>query len=346
MTLAASYLAASQVGCAATEPFPPAPAEVLVVVNGTARTLTVVPTATPSAPMTVPLGATNPTPAGISAREGIALVPLGADDKVAVVDLRAGTVLHTWSLAAGGGAMGSAIVDDSIGYVGEPGLGRVVRIDYLTGDTASVAVGVRPKGLIFTRGKIFVLNSNTNGADSALGASWLSIIDPVTNQLATGIDSLPLPGPGNARSATVGADGLLYVMSAGDSGSGEGRLSIVNPVTRVEIANFGGFGNRPGDPTTSGDVLFLSSWAEGVMSFDTRLREVTRGAAEGFAVATNSSIAAGAHDRLFAVSAGPCTGGTGGTAHILRAKDLVETGTIALGECARGAIITTVPVAP
>lgn len=332
--------------CAATEPFPPPPTEVLVVVNGTARTLSVVPTSAPNTALTVPLGSTAPTPAGIAARNGIALVPLGGDDAAAVVDLAAGTVLHTWPLAANSSATGAAIVDDSIGYVGEPGLGRVVRLNYLTGDTASVAVGVRPVGIIYTRGRLFVLNGNTNGSGTPLGASWLSVVDPVTNAPATGIDSILLPGPGAARSATVGADGLLYVVSAGDSGSGEGRLSIVNPVTREEVANFGGFGNRPGDPTTAGDLLFVSSWAEGVMSFDTRLRTLVRGAGEGVAIPANSSIAAGSHDRLFAIAAGPCTGGTGGTAHILRVRDLVETGTIPLGECARGALITTVPVAP
>ena len=47
------------------------------------------------------------------------------------------------------------------------------------------------------------------------------------------------------RAATVGADGLLYVLSWGDSTSGEGRLSIVNPVTREEVGSFGGFGLFP-----------------------------------------------------------------------------------------------------
>lgn len=338
-----SLLVALATACAATEPFPPAPTEVLVVVNGTARTLTVVPTGATSTPMTIPLGATAATPGGIAARQGIALVPLGDDDAVAVVDLAAGTVLHLWPLAAGAGAVGAAIVDDSIGYIALPGADRVVRIDYLTGDTATVAVGTRPVGLVFTRGRLFVLNSNTDAADSALGPSWLSVIDPVTNAPATGIDSILLPGPGNARSATVGADGLLYVMNAGDSGSGEGRLSIVNPVTREELGNFGGFGNLPGDPATAGDMLFLSSWTEGVMSFDTRLREVVRGTGTGAPIPTNASVVAGAHDRLYAISAGPCSGGTGGVAHILRVKDLAQTGTIPLGECARGALITTVP---
>src|ERR1041385_4001659 len=155
--------------CAATEPFPPAPTEVLVVVNGTAHTLTVVPTGAPSAPLTIPLGATATTPGGIAARQGVALVPLGDDDAVAVVDLAAGSVVHTWPLLSGSGAVGAAIVDDSIGYVALPAADRVIRINYLTGDTATVAVGTRPVGLVFTRGRLFVLNSNTDAADSALG---------------------------------------------------------------------------------------------------------------------------------------------------------------------------------
>ena len=344
ITLGAALLLA--LACAATEPFPPAPVEVLVVVNRTARTLSVVPTSAPNTGVAIPLGASSNVPAGIAARAGIALVPLGDDDAVAVVDLGAGTVLNTFPLATNSGATGAAIIDDSIGYVANPGLNTVTRINYRTGDTASVGVGVHPQGLVFTRGKLFVLNGNLNGALAPIGASWLSVVDPVTNALASGIDSILLFGPGNARAATVGPDGLVYVMSAGDSGTGEGRLSIVNPVTRVELASFGGFGNLPAGVAATGDHLFVASWAEGVLVFDTRLRQVTRGAGEGYAVATNASVATGTHDRVYAISAGPCTGGTGGTAHILRASDLVQTGTISLGECAIEAIIATVPVVP
>ncbi|MEO6068022.1 MAG: hypothetical protein ABIQ41_08595 [Gemmatimonadales bacterium] len=341
-----TLLALGSAACAATEPFPPAPAEVLVVVNGTARTLSVVPTGSPNTGITIPLGAASATPAGLSARSGIALVPLGDDDAVAVVDLVAGSVLNTFALAVNSGATGAAIIDDSLGYVANPGLNSVTRINYLTGDTASVSVGVHPQGLVYTRGKLFVLNGDLNGAGDPVGASWLTVIDPVTNAKAAGIDSIPLLGPGNARSATVGADGLLYVMSAGDSGSGEGRLSIVNPVTREELSNFGGFGNLPAALGTTGERLFVASWAEGVMTFDTRLREVTRGVGEGIPIATNSSVVVGANGKIYAVSAGPCTGGTGGIAHILRPADFVETGTVPLGECAIGAVITTVPAAP
>lgn len=332
--------------CAATEPLPPAPQEVLVVVNSTARSLTVAPTGAPNTAITIPLGASSDVPAGFAARSGMALVPLGDDDAVAVVDLGAGSVTTTYDLAAGSGATGAAVVDDSIGYVALPKLNKVTRITYTTGDTASVAVGVHPQALVFTRGRLFVLNGNLNGAGASLGASWITVIDPVTNAKATGIDSIPLLGPGNARSVTVGADGLLYVMSAGDSGTGEGRLSIVNPVTREEIANFGGFGNRPAGVATSGERLYVASWSEGLMTFDTRLREVLRGTGEGVAIATNSTVVAGANGRIYAISAGPCSGGTGGAAHVLRPSDLVSTGTIPLGECAVGALITTVPAAP
>jgi hypothetical protein len=345
-TSALSWVLAFVVGCAATEPFPPDPTEVLLVVNGTAKTLLIIPTGSPGTAVTVPLGSGSAVPAGIAAREGFALVPLGDDDAVALVDLDAGTVLDTYGLPAGSGATGAAIIDDSIAYVANPALNSVTRINYLSGDTASVAVGVHPQALVFTRGRLFVVNGNLNGSGDPLGASWITVIDPVTNAKATGIDSILLPGPGNARSATVGADGQLYVMSAGDSGSGEGRLSIVNPVSREEIASFGGFGNAPGGVATYGDQLFASSWSEGTMEFDTRLREVVRGAGEGLAVATNSSIAASQSGRLYSISAGTCTGGTGGVAHVLRASDLAETGTIPLGECATGALIATIPVAP
>lgn len=337
--LAASYLAA----CAATEPFPPAPAEVLVVVNSTARSLTVVPTAAPNLGVTIPLGATSNAPAGFASRAGIALVPLGDDDAVAVVDLSAGTVLNTYPLPTNSGATGAAIIDDSLGYVANPGRNSVTRINYRTGDTASVAVGIHPQGLVFTRGKLFVLNGNLDGAGDPLGPSWLTVLDPVTNAKATGIDSIPLPGPGNARAATVAADGLLYVVSAGDSGTGTGRMSIVNPVTRAEIANFGGLGDVPAAVAAGGERVYIASWTEGLMSFDTRSRELVRGAGEGVAVPTNAAVAVSANGRIFAVSAGSCTGGAGGTAHILRASDLVETGTAALGECALGALVTNVP---
>ena len=353
-TLAASYpslvlgtsLALSQLGCAATEPLPPAPTEVLVVVNKTARTLTVVPTGAPNDTATIPLGATHPTPEGIDARGGIALVPLGADNAVAVVDLGTRTILHTWPLPANSGATGAAIVDDSIGYVGDPGIDAVTRINYLTGASATISVGVHPQAIKYTRGKLFVLNANVDSTLTPLGASWITVVDPVTNAVATGIDSIPLFGPGFARSASLGSDGLLYVMNAGDSTAGEGRLSIINPVGRTEIGSFGGFGQLPAGIANGPDRLYVASRSYGMMVFDTRARAVLRGAGEAVGVAENTAVAVDAEGRVYAIRSGPCTGGAAGRAFIFRPTDLANTGFIPLGECSSDAIITTVPVAP
>lgn len=341
--LAVSGLAA----CAATEPFPPAPTEVLVLVDQTFSSITVIPTGAPALQYGINLPTPDEIPAGIAARGGIGLVPLGKADAVSVVDLGAGTVLRTIDLAGGSGPMGAAMIDDSIGYVAEPGLDRVVRINYVTGDTASLPVGNTPQALVFARGKLFVLNGNLDSARAPLGPSWLTVVDPVLNQKASGVDSILLPGPGNAHSATVGPDGLLYVMNAGDTTAGVGRLSIVNPVTREELGNFGGFGIAPGDLATAGELLLISSRSEGVMTFDIRSREVGRGAGSGVAVPTNSSVAVGADGRVYAVVAGMCSGGISGNVRVLRASDLAQTGLIALtAECEAGALITTIPAAP
>ena len=60
---------------------------------------------------------------------------------------------------------------------------------------ASVAVGIRPLGVVFTRGRIFVINSNSDGAGDPLGESWITVIDP---QFGYGgartIAKVPLPG--------------------------------------------------------------------------------------------------------------------------------------------------------
>ena len=199
LAVAALGVTALALGCADTNAPLPDPEEVLLAVNSTANTLSIVPVEAPSEAMTVPLGGTTPTPVGVSAREGVAIVPLGLDNAVAVVDLRTASVTRTIPLPDNSGATGSAIVDDSIAYVGNPNINTVSRINYLTGATSEVPVGVYPSGLIFTRGKVFVLNGNLDETFSPAGPSWLTVIDPATNAaVAAGIDSIPLTGDGNA----------------------------------------------------------------------------------------------------------------------------------------------------
>ena len=338
--LASALLLAA--GCADTNaPLPP-PQEVLLAVNSTANTLSIVPVDAPASAVAVELGGTTPTPVGVSARGGIAVVPMGLDNAVTVVDLRSASVLRRVPLPANSGATGSAVVDDSIAYVGNPGINTVSRVNYLTGATSEVPVGVFPQGIVFTRGKLFVLNGNLVNFTPA-GPSWITVIDPVTNALADGIDSIPLTGEGDAGFGTTSGDGLLYVMSSGSFSSGEGRLSTIDPVGRDELASFSGFGTGPGNLASDGEArIYVSSFAEGLMVFDTDSNRVLRGAGQGVPVPSNSAVAVDSKRRIYAIESGPCSGGQPGIAHVLDA-DFTEIRAIPLGECTAGVTVVQIP---
>ena len=341
-SLATVASTAIALGCADTNAPLPDPTEVLLVVNSTANTLSIAPVEGSGPVVSVPLGGTTPTPVGVSARKSTAIVPMGLDNAVAVVDLRGASLVRTIPLPDNSGATGSTIVDDSIAYVANPNLNTVSRVNYLTGSVADVAVGTYPQGLVFTRGRVYVLNGNLQNFAPA-GPSWLTVIDPGTNALATGIDSIALTGPGNAGFAAVGPDGLLYVMNTGDYFSGEGRLSVVDPVGGTELASHTGFGTGPGNVATDGTShLFVSSFTEGVMVFDLDSNKVVRGAGHGIEVQRNSAVAADSKGRLYAIDSGPCSGGEPGVAHVFDAT-LTEVRTITLGECASGATVVQIP---
>jgi hypothetical protein len=330
-------------GCADTNAPLPDPEEVLLAVNSTANTLSIVPVEHPGDAVEVPLGGTTPSPVGVSARGGVAIVPLGLDNAAAVVDLRDAQVMRLVPLPANSGATGSAVVDDSIAYVANPNLNSVSRINYLTGTTQEVAVGRYPQGVIFTRGKVFVLNGNLDESFSPAGPSWLTVIDPATNAPADGVDSIPLTGDGNAGFADVAGDGLLYVMNTGSFFEGEGRLSIVDPVDRSEVASFSGFGIGPGNLASDGGArIFVSSFAEGLMEFDTDSNKVVLGADEGIPIPSNSAVAVDSHGRVYGIESGPCRGGQRGKAHVLD-SELTQVRTITLGECPSGAAVVSIP---
>jgi hypothetical protein len=326
----------------ATAPLPPAE-EVLLVVNRDDASLQVIPVDAPTTSNTIPLGGTAPTPVGVSALNGIALVPMGADQSVAVVDLQSQAVVRTVGLPAGSGALGAALVDDSIGYVANPGLNSVTRVNYLSGDTATVEVGAAPVGAIYTRGKLFVWNANAVGGVPS-GPSWLSVVDPLTNHLAGGVDSILMPGPGNATSGVVAQDGVLYVMNTGAaSASAPGRLTLVDPVGRAELGNFGGFGLTPGAIATNRtDRLYISSLTEGLMVFDLVNRQIVRGAGNGVNIPQNSGVAVDSHGRIYALESGDCATGGLGAIHILR-PDFTEIRTVPAGHCATAVLVTQIP---
>ena len=152
-------------------------------------------------------------------------------------------------------------------------------------------VGVFPQGLVFTRGKVFVLNGNLDETFSP-GRPELDHGGGPGHQRARQRHRLD---PAHRRRATpafadVGSDGLLYVMNTGDYFSGEGRLSVVDPLSRTEVASFAGLGTGPGNVAADPDGrIFVSSFAEGVMEFNLDSNKVVRGAGQGITFPSGNS---------------------------------------------------------
>jgi hypothetical protein len=338
--LALAGLAAA--ACAETSaPLPP-PEEVVVVLNTTAATLSLVPVTSPSQVSSVPLGASDVQPVSVASRGATAVVPLRARDALAVVDLREGMLVNTIPLARGSGVSGAALVSDSIAYVSNSNLNTVTRVDLVTGDTTSVVVGNTPQHVTFTRGRVLVMNANLDSLGKPAGESSISIIDPAIAEFAGTIGTIQLVGPGNARFSTVAGDGMLYVIQEGDPSVDEGRLSIVDPVERREVASFGGIGFGPGDLTADdGDRLLISSRSEGLMEFDSAERMVVRGEGNGVGIPANTGVAVDAQGRIYALEAG-CSGR--GILHVLR-RDFTEIRAVTVGQCASQALLARVPAA-
>jgi hypothetical protein len=334
---------ASLAGCA--DPFPPLPPpeEILVVANRTDGSLSIIPVAAPSGATVLPLGVTDAGAIATLGSRVVVVSPSDAELVVVTLDGAGPQVLRTIPLDPGSDPQAVAIIDDSIAYVASAIQDAVSRVNLVSGVTTNLAVGSYPQGLLFTRGRLFVINGNLApcGIPPMLcvaGESWITVVDPILNQRAAGTDSIPLPGPGNARYVDVAGDGLLYVMNLGLDGT-DARLSIVDPVNRDEVGNFGGFGARPGPIAGDADRLFVSSRTQGLMEFDIRARAVTRGEGDGVNIPENSGVEVDSRGRIYAIEAGSCGGSDSGAARVLD-ENLVEIRAIPLGRCPADAAVT------
>jgi hypothetical protein len=343
--LAAGLTIGVALGCAETNPSLPPPVPTLVVLDSTHATLRIIPIEAPSGAVTLTLPGGPASAVRLATRGQRALITLGSSDTVLIVDLAVPAVERAIGVPAGSGVGGPALVDDTTGYVALGNLDLLLRIDLRTGDTASVAVGHTPLATIATRGKVFAINADQLECPVApcpSGPSWVTVIDPVLNAHVMDEDSIPLVGPGNAMAAAVGSDGLIYISQAGTPAQGEGRLSIVDPVARVEKASFGGFGTSPGPVAADqGDRIVVASLTEGLMLFDLRLREVERGAGHGLPVSGNVAVAADGRNYVFGVESAACGGATG-RIRIFTAE-LIEVTGLDAGSCPAAIAITGVP---
>ncbi|HTO74320.1 MAG TPA: hypothetical protein VMJ30_10875 [Gemmatimonadales bacterium] len=343
--LAAGLTIGAALGCAETNPSLPPPVPTLVILDSTHAALQIVPIEAPSGVATLALPGGIASDVGLATRGSQALLTFGGTDTVLLVDLSIPAIIRPIGVPAGSRVGGPAFVDDTTAYVALAARDQLLRIDLRTGDTASVAVGRTPVATIATRGKVFAINADElicGVAPCPSGASWVTVVDPVLNTKVTDMDSIPLVGPGNARAGTVGSDGLIYITQAGTPAQGEGRLSIVDPVGRLEKASFGGLGVSPGPVAADqGDRIVIASLTEGMMLFDLRLREVERGEGEGLPVASNTTVAADGRNYLFGIESRPCSGPQG-KVRIFK-PDLTEVKGFDAGLCPATVSVTGLP---
>jgi DNA-binding beta-propeller fold protein YncE len=306
--------------------------QVIGVVNASDRTLSLV-SATDFTVSTRDWQTGSATPRTIDGRGSVFVVPLGSADAVgidflvrcppdpAALCVRPDYVLP---LAAGSGATGVAIQDDSIAWIANPNRNTVTRLNYLNGDTASVPVGVFPQAVAIVGTRVFVVNGNLAGSTPA-GPSWLTSFDCCGVRTA---DSIPLTGT-NARFAVVGDDSLLYVIASGHAGAADGKLSIVDPQARVELVTLNGLGESPGAAAfhPTGSRLLVASATEGILEVNTSIRAITRGPGSGVKPSGHgvSGLAIDLRGRVYAVDAAVSTvppefcAVTRGVVHVLTA---------------------------
>lgn len=335
-------------GCAeTTAPLPP-PAEYLLVAVPGAGGLSIINLAQGRVPALLTIGPGMPADARPIAARATALIAYAGGDSLAVVDIPRLFVSSRLGLGPGAGALGGVLTDDSVAWVALSGRDAILRVNPGTGAATTVTAGRTPVDIVQARGRLFVVNANLTAcpppeSTCPAGESWVTVHDAVTGSRIGDLDSIPLPGPGSARYATVGTDGRVYVLSTGSQEDPLGRLTIIDPVSRSEAGSFGGFGATPGQIAADrGERILIASREEGLMEFNTRVRAVVRGAGAGIPVTQNAGVAVSAGNRIFAIEAGVCASGTPGRVREFR-PDLTEVGAFSLGECAGAAATALIP---
>ncbi|MGH7671883.1 MAG: hypothetical protein ACREMC_03220 [Gemmatimonadales bacterium] len=345
LPLTTGLLALAALGCSDALEQDTTAGQVIVVADSSLSTVTLV-SATRFRATAVPAGGPFAAPVRMTARDSFLLFPVGAGDSLAVLRLLGGggAVPSFIPLGSGARAVGSlGIQSEGIAWVPLAGLDRVMQIDWLAGDTlASAGTGPQPMGAVVVGQGLFVVNANAVN-DTPAGLSSITWFGLATSPAP--LDTIPLTGT-NAQFLVPAPDGLLYVVDRGAAGQGDGRLSIVDPGSRTELAVLNGLGELPGPAVyhPSGRLLIASA-TEGILEVNTLTRVVVRGAGTGFKPAGDgvTALAVDQRGRVYAVGAS-CAPGVVRVLTAPPAYHLLQT--VPVGSCLRAAAVaysTAVP---
>jgi len=214
------------------------------------------------------------SPVGLSLRGRLAAVPLGNAASVALINLQTASVQRFFTFASGN-ATGSVFVDDTTIVAANSTLGIVGRMTVgQTSDAigATAPVGPQPTAIAFAGGRVLVISANLDANFVPIGNGIVTAIDAKTMQV---VGEVSTGGP-NSTDATVGPDGLLYVVNTGDY-VGQGSLTIVNPAT-MQAAIVPNMGVGPGAISIDANGLaYISSFFSGTIVWNTKTRTFVRG---------------------------------------------------------------------
>lgn len=330
--------------CAPTTGPTALPLDVLVVLDQQARSLRLILPDAPDEAIELPLSLPNRTPLVLSVHGARALVGYADTNVVQVIDLGSGAVIRTVTAMSDPRFVSvppsAVLLTEKEGFVAYRSVDLVTRFDVATGATTAILTSGGPQGFGVARGTVFFVKGNRSicPPGCAGAPSWLTPYDPGR---AT-VDSIPLFGPGNAKAAELGTDGFLYVLNSGDGNEVPGGLSLVDAVSRREIASFGGLGLFPTLLASDGiDRLLIASVRE-LMVFNVRDRVVVNGAGAGIPLTSPRALTTDAAGQIYVVEGGICPD-PNARVRIFR-RSLVERAPIPLGPCPVAAELTEIPV--
>lgn len=313
---------------------------VVAVVNGGDNTLSMI-DATRFSAFTIPLSPFAGTPTTLAARGEVILVAMGSTNGVRVISQ--GTLPPSAPdlvpLPDSSGATGVAVASAGLAFAANPNRHSVTQIQYLTGDTIADSVGIYPQAVVATETHVYVADGNLVGGVPA-GPSFVRMNSlPIVRGVPTW-QTVSL-SCSNARFATLGGDGLLYVVCAGTPGAGDGRLAVVDPDSRRELVVINGLGESPGPIVyhPSGRLL-IASMTEGILEVNALTRSVTRAPGNGIKPSGDgiAGLAVDPRGRVYAVAPGACT--SPGTVHILSGPPSYSPlKTVAVGVCPAAAVL-------
>jgi hypothetical protein len=298
-------LATVLVACTDNMVSPSSTEQVVVVLNGWDRTLTVVPLGNANV-RSIALGGGG-TPTSLAVRGARAVVPMGTADVVEVVGLGTGSVEQTVALPAGSGATGVAFLNDSVALVANPGRNTVTPVNVLRGTAGpEVAVGGQPRAIAANGSQVFVANGTLDGAGQPSAPGTVTVLRQADLGL---LGTVQLSGLGPVGAALRG--GRLFVINSGTDGGNNSSLSVVDAAGLTEVRRVDQLGNLPRSLTTlPGQPVYVSSWNTGVLVYDPDTNTLVNGMSNPFVPVDRLPVSGVKLDEsglLYSLHPGDCT---------------------------------------